>query len=91
MRVHCTHKRKIKLFVPDEVRKIRSYFHKTRDEFADLFYLTSETVKGWELGRRNISGPAIRVLQDLEDEMIMQIEADEKNHKIGRAKINLTK
>lgn len=80
-------KRKIKIFSPDEIRTIRNFFHLTRAEFADLFFLTDETIKGWEIGRRNPSGPAIRILLDLEDEMKAEIERTERHRAAGRARL----
>jgi len=37
-----------------------------REKFADRFFLTYETIKGWERGKRITSGPALVILQQIE-------------------------
>lgn len=78
-------KRQIKIFTPPEIRKIREFFKLTRADFAELFFLTAETVKGWETGRRNQCGPALVIMANLEDEMLENMAETERHRAAGRA------
>jgi DNA-binding transcriptional regulator YiaG len=55
-----------KIFTPAEILAIRTNLGKSRSEFAELFFGTRETIKGWETGRRQPSSSAIRLLQVVE-------------------------
>ncbi len=57
------------MYAPDEIRMLRRKVRENRIQFADRFFLTAETVKGWETGRRNVSGPALVILQMIEEEI----------------------
>lgn len=78
-------KRKIKIYSPSEIRLMRRKVRETREEFADRFFLTSETIKGWENGRRNASGPALVILQMIEEEITEKHEETRRCAAIGRA------
>lgn len=58
----------IKIYRADEVRRIRRDLRETRAVFAWRFFLTFEAVKGWEEGRSNLSGPALRLMLEVERE-----------------------
>jgi len=62
----------------------------TRYEFAELFFLEAETIKNWEIGRRNPSGPAMLILQMLDEEIREKKAAAEDDKKKGRAVFNIT-
>jgi len=66
---------RIKIYTPDEIRAFRIFLKESRLEFANRFFLTRETIKGWELGRRNASGPALVILQQIE--VAIQCKKDE--------------
>lgn len=89
-KITCTMHPTMKLFtgsfkVPTktEIKEIRARLSMTQLEFADLFFASVDTVKGWETGRRVPSCSSIRLLQ------IVDTVAQEKhvnvNSRIRRA------
>ena len=91
MTPHKTAKMRIKIYSPDQIRSMREYLKETREEFADRFFLTYETIKGWELGRRNVSGPALVILQQIEGVIERQKEDSMKNLALYRQQIRAKK
>ena len=73
-----TSKMKIKIYSPAEIRAMRIFLKESRTKFADRFFLTDETIKGWELGRRNASGPALVILQQIEGAIEMKKKESRK-------------
>ena len=71
-------KMRIKIYSPGEIRAMRKYLTESRSVCGDRFFLTSETIKGWELERRNASGPALVILQQIENEINRKKEEDRK-------------
>ena len=71
-------KTRIKIYSPDEIRSMRVFLKESRAVFADRFFLTAVTIKGWEIGRRNASGPALVILQQIENEINIKKEEDRK-------------
>ena len=80
-------KPKLKKYAPNEIRKLRKFFRLTRADFADLFLLTDETVKGWETGRRNPYGPALVIMAQLDEERTAKAAAQEMDIACGRARL----
>lgn len=80
-------KPKLKIYPPDEIKKLRKFFRMSRADFADLFFLTDETVKGWESGRRNPCGPALVILGQLDAVRAGKIAARERDIACGRARL----
>ena len=58
----------MKRYSPEEIRQIRTELKESRYKFGMRFFLSDETIKNWELGRKNPSGPALRIMQVCEDE-----------------------
>ena len=50
-------------FEPVDVREIRSRFHQTRSQFAEMIGISRETLRNWERGRRYPQGPARALLR----------------------------
>ncbi len=50
---------------PEEIRVIRAFYRKSREEFARFFPVTGSAIKSWETGFRNPYGPAAVRLQEL--------------------------
>lgn len=71
-------KMRIKVYSPEQIRGMRIFLKESRAEFAKRFFLTYETIKGWELGRRNASGPALVILQQIEGEVNRKKEEGRK-------------
>ncbi|MCK5612115.1 hypothetical protein KAR91_60145 [Candidatus Pacearchaeota archaeon] len=69
---------RIKIYSPAEIKAMRIFLKESRAQFADRFFLTAETIKGWELGRRNASGPALVILQQIETEINIKKEESRK-------------
>jgi putative transcriptional regulator len=44
-------------------REIRARMGLTQEEFADVLCISVKTLRNWEQGRREPSGPAMRLLQ----------------------------
>ena len=80
-------KPKLKLFSPEEIRKLRRFFRMTRADFADQFLLTDETVKGWETGRRNPCGPSLVILGQLDAARAEKMAELERDIACGRARV----
>jgi len=57
----------MKIYTGQEIRAMRNYLKESRSKFADRFFLTFEAVKGWESGRRNVSGPALIILGQINE------------------------
>ncbi|MFH7319270.1 helix-turn-helix domain-containing protein [Desulfurivibrio sp. D14AmB] len=70
-----------KIYTPDQIRQIRQGLRDSRSEFARRFLVSTETVKGWEIGRRNQQGPALVIMQQLE-----AIADEKKRQRIGTLK-----
>lgn len=51
-------KHRKRTFKPPEIKRIRTILKLSRPEFGDLLWVSGETVKSWEVGRRNPDGPA---------------------------------
>ena len=60
--------KRIRRFQPEEIRQIRRYLNETRPEFAYRFWVSHETIKSWETGRRNPDGPSLILLSHYEKE-----------------------
>lgn len=71
-------KMRIKIYSPDEIRAMRVFLKESRAEFAARFFLTCETIKGWETGRRNPSGPALVILQQIGQVVLCKKEEGRK-------------
>lgn len=57
---------RVKIYTPEQIKEIRGQLRESRPTFARRFLVSSETVKGWETGRRNQQGPALVIMQQLE-------------------------
>ena len=84
-------KMKIKIYSHDEIRAMRTFLKESRSVFADRFFLTAETIKGWELGRRNASGPALVILQQIEEEVKRKREEGRKTLAQYRRELRVNK
>lgn len=66
-----THKiftQKIKFYSGKEIRFIRKKLGESREKFGMRFIVSAESVRNWETGRRNMQGPALRLMQLIEEE-----------------------
>ena len=52
---------------PEEIRALRKKLGITRQELAMAIPVGIETVKSWELGRRQPDGPSIHIMRILEE------------------------
>lgn len=52
---------------PNEIRAIRKAARLTQEGLAKLLNLTLSTVQAWEGGRRNPTGPSVKLLEMLRD------------------------
>lgn len=52
-------------FTGEEIRSVRSYYRMSRTQFCRYFGLEGDTIKKYETGINNISGPAAIIFQDL--------------------------
>ena len=59
---------KIKQYSPKEIRFIRRKLGESREVFGRRFIVSFESVRNWETGRRNMQGPALRLMQLIEEE-----------------------
>ncbi len=62
---------------PADIKETRARLAMTQVEFADLFFASVDTIKGWETGRRMPSCSSIRLLQ------IVGVVAQEKHEDIN--------
>ena len=56
-------------------REIRARLGMTQEEFADALCISVKTLRNWEQGRRDPSGPAMRLLQIAEKHPEILLEA----------------
>lgn len=56
-------------------REIRGRLGMTQDQFADALGISVKTLRNWEQGRRDPSGPAMRLLRIAEKHPEVLIEA----------------
>ena len=50
---------------PDAIRELRQSYSLSRTQFGELFNVGSETVKSWEMGRRDCVGTAALLVERL--------------------------
>lgn len=67
-RKHKIFSQKIKQYSPSEIRFIRRKLGESRETFGRRFIVSFESVRNWETGRRNMQGPALRLMQLIEEE-----------------------
>ena len=59
---------KPKSMSPEQILKLRTKLDETQAEFADRPGVSKWTIVGWELGRRDPSGMALRLLEKVQAE-----------------------
>jgi len=69
---------KYKLYTGEEILSIRQDLHESRTQFCRRFLVKPDTIRCWESGRGDISGPCSILLQ--------QIEAKVNHFKEAKAK-----
>jgi putative transcriptional regulator len=62
-------------------REIRARMGLTQEEFAETLYISVKTLRNWEQGRREPSGPAMRLLQIAAKHPEVLIEAAKLRHR----------
>lgn len=67
---------------PDAIRELRQSYKLSREQFGELFNVGAETVKSWEMGRRDCVGTAAllveRLWEDPKEFFILKRMAEER-------------
>ena len=55
---------------PNEIRAVRAWLGESQDEFGQRLGVSRIAVARWETGARNPSGPVVKLLEQLWNQMV---------------------